>query len=202
MYAESYEIRVRELGPDHPEVAESLSSLADAARARGDLALAEQRYVEAIAKRSAVLGPDHPLVTEDVVSFASVLADLDRLDEARVQLERAVASYAETRGPAHGSTAIARAGLGQVLFELGEIDEAHAQLSRAVRDLDAGQTEPVYGHDARFGLAKVTWAVGEHEQALTLAREAQRGLAEHPGDAALRAQIDAWIAERSDVASG
>ena len=53
-------IREKALGPDHPDVAQSLNNLAELYQAQGRYAEAEPLYKRALAIREKALGPDHP----------------------------------------------------------------------------------------------------------------------------------------------
>jgi hypothetical protein len=48
------------LGPDHPDVAESLNHLAEVLQAEGDPAAAEPLYRRALTIDEKALGPNHP----------------------------------------------------------------------------------------------------------------------------------------------
>jgi tetratricopeptide (TPR) repeat protein len=54
-------IREKALGPDHPEVAESLNNLANVYRGRGRFAEAEPLLERALPIREKSLGRGHPL---------------------------------------------------------------------------------------------------------------------------------------------
>ncbi len=53
-------INEKSLGPDHPDVAESLNSLASIHRSLGDYAKVEPLYKRCLEIRMKTLGPDHP----------------------------------------------------------------------------------------------------------------------------------------------
>jgi tetratricopeptide (TPR) repeat protein len=56
----SLEILERQLGADHPDVANSLNNLAELYRAQGKYSEAEPLYVRAIQILEKALGSDHP----------------------------------------------------------------------------------------------------------------------------------------------
>jgi len=77
-------------GPDHPEVAFALHSLADALAEQGQSAEAEAAYREAIARKEATLGPDSHEAAATLNNLATLLRDAGRRDEARQAATRAV----------------------------------------------------------------------------------------------------------------
>src|SRR6266540_1243440 len=77
------ELREKALGPDHPDVAQSLHNLAIIHRLKGDYAKAEPLFQRALDIKEKALGPEHP----DVAEFLNLLA---RLYEARGDLTLAV----------------------------------------------------------------------------------------------------------------
>ncbi|CAN0413880.1 unnamed protein product, partial [Laminaria digitata] len=56
----SLAIREKALGPDHPDVANSLNTLAELLRKQGKYAEAEPLYARCQAIREKALGPEHP----------------------------------------------------------------------------------------------------------------------------------------------
>ncbi|MBO0237246.1 tetratricopeptide repeat protein, partial [Vibrio parahaemolyticus] len=65
-------IREKALGPDHPNVAMSLNSLAGLYDAQGQYALAEPLYKRSLAIREKALGPDHPNVAMSLNNLAGL----------------------------------------------------------------------------------------------------------------------------------
>ena len=60
LYRRSLEIREKQLGPDHPDVATSLNNLADLYRAMGRYAEAEPLYRRSLEVREKQLGATTP----------------------------------------------------------------------------------------------------------------------------------------------
>ena len=60
LYKRSLAIREKALGPDHPDVAQSLNNLAVLYRDQGRYADAEPLYKRSLAINEKALGPDHP----------------------------------------------------------------------------------------------------------------------------------------------
>jgi tetratricopeptide (TPR) repeat protein len=64
LYLRALAIREKVLGPEHPNVATSLTELAWLYTDQGNYTQAEQLYQRALAVREKVLGPEHPEVVE------------------------------------------------------------------------------------------------------------------------------------------
>ena len=72
LYREALAIKERVLGPDLPEIANTLNNLGTVLRRRGDYADAEVAYRRALALYENVVAPDHP-------NLAATRRNLDRL---------------------------------------------------------------------------------------------------------------------------
>jgi len=60
------------LGPDHPDVAQSLNNLAALYYKQGQYTQAEQLYKRSLAIREKALGPDHPDVAQSLENMAAL----------------------------------------------------------------------------------------------------------------------------------
>src|SRR6202022_3810342 len=63
----------RELGPDHPQTAQGLRSLAWLVDIQGELTTARPLYERALDIRERVLGPDHPHTAQSLDDLANLL---------------------------------------------------------------------------------------------------------------------------------
>jgi tetratricopeptide (TPR) repeat protein len=121
-------IEEKSLGPDHPNVANSLNSLA---------VLLEEgfaRYVDseklkrrALAIEEKSLGPDHPNVAIRLNNLALLLQTTNRLAEAEPLIRRALAINEKSLGPDHPSVAIQLKNLGGLLRSTNRPTEAYPQ---------------------------------------------------------------------------
>lgn len=84
-------IQAATLGPDHPDVARSLGSLASRYAAVGNDTRAEALYVRALAIQEKALEPDHPDVANTLDGYARLLRKLNRDAEADQMEARAKA---------------------------------------------------------------------------------------------------------------
>jgi tetratricopeptide (TPR) repeat protein len=82
LYKRALAISEKALGPDHPEVAESLNNLAELYGAQGRYADAEPLYKRALAIREKALGPDHPEVAESLNDLAELYRAQGRYADA------------------------------------------------------------------------------------------------------------------------
>ena len=75
-------IWVKALGPDHPDVADSLNNLASLYHAQGRYAEAEPLYQRSFKIREKALGPDHPDVAASLSRLAILCEAQGRYAEA------------------------------------------------------------------------------------------------------------------------
>ena len=77
MLLQVLDIREKELGPDHVDVAASLNNIAVLLKTSGQFEEAEEMYNRSIAIKENALGPNHP----QVLLLPVLLAYLQRLSE-------------------------------------------------------------------------------------------------------------------------
>ena len=95
LYRRSLAIREKVLGPEHPDVAASLSGLALLYQAQGNYAEAEPLYRRSLTIYEKVLGPEHPDVATSLANYAALLRKTGRADEAAAMDARAQAIRAK-----------------------------------------------------------------------------------------------------------
>ncbi len=83
------------LGPEHPDVAQSLNNLALLYQVQGNYAEAEPLYRRSLAIYEKVLGPEHPKVAQSLENYAALLRETGRADEAAEMEARAKAIRAK-----------------------------------------------------------------------------------------------------------
>lgn len=124
-------IQEQKLGADHPDVAITLSRLADLA----SNAEAEPLYKRAIAIQEKKLGIDHPSVAHTLNSLRGLYLTLQKFDEATV-VQRRVIAIREKKLPAeHPDLAFARRSLASLLEIQGKSDEAAKLEAQALQVL-------------------------------------------------------------------
>ncbi len=126
----SLQIREQILRSRHPEVAESLDSLALLRRAQGQFAEAEALLRRALAIRRQRLGDEHPATATTKYHLAELLEELDQLDESEALFRSALAVQRQsTPGP---ETARSLDDLAMLLQKKGEAAEAEEMLAEAL----------------------------------------------------------------------
>lgn len=160
------------LGPDHAEVAQTLTVLGGVQMDRGETAAAETAWRRALAMREAAFGPNDPRI-------AALLGNLGALYRVRNQLAQAEAFYLraieieQSRGPAGRMELASRMGmLGELYLEA---DPKKAEpILREVLALQEAQVPPPAGEIAATlnNLASLYSNSGRHSQAEPLLRRA------------------------------
>ncbi len=83
------------LGPDHPDVGESLNNLAGLYESQGRYEAAEPLYKRALVMLEKALGPEHPNVAKPLENYAALLRETERSWEAAKMEARAEAIRAK-----------------------------------------------------------------------------------------------------------
>jgi tetratricopeptide (TPR) repeat protein len=91
------EVAEHNVGPHHPDVATSLSGLAELYREKGDYAAAEPLHKRALAIFEQTLGPTHPAVATSLNNLAALYRAMQRDAEATLLEQRAAAIQAMRR---------------------------------------------------------------------------------------------------------
>ena len=130
-------LREAQLGPDHPDVAASLRSLAHVLDALGERSEALALHRRALAISERAFGPDHPEVAAALVGLANAAADLGDRDEARAGYARALQILEQGLGPEHPDLVAPLHNLAIEAFEDGDTELAIARSERVVRILEA-----------------------------------------------------------------
>ncbi|MDC0669264.1 serine/threonine-protein kinase [Nannocystis radixulma] len=166
----------RELGPEHPEVAAHLDSLAMDFWAMSAFDEAARLYERALAIRERALGEDHPSVADSLNSLAVVYQSRSLHEEAKVLHDRALAIREEALGPEHPSVARSLHNLATMHYLLGAYAEAKPLFERAlaIREKALGREHPDFA-TSLGGLALTLEMSGSfaeakalHEQVLVL----------------------------------
>jgi tetratricopeptide (TPR) repeat protein len=112
------------LGPDHPDVAQTLNNLGNLNRDRGDFAAADDFYQRALAIREKVLGAGHPDYAWTVRDMALLLNKRGDHEQAAVEFERAIVIFNEALGPEHPDLSEVLPGYADALAALGKTARA------------------------------------------------------------------------------
>jgi tetratricopeptide (TPR) repeat protein len=120
------------LGPEHPNTAASLNSLAKLLQAQGDLAGARPLFKRALAILEKAHGPEHPDTATTLNNLALLLQDQGDVAGARPLLERALAIREKALGPEHRATAASLNNLAGLLQNQGDVAGARPLFERAL----------------------------------------------------------------------
>ena len=183
---EALNVRLGNLGPDHPDVAETLFALGALYRQQARYSDSEAAHRRALEIREALFGSDHPAVAESLNGLAQVHWYLGRPTLAEEHYRRALGIREAAFGADSLEVANSLVHLGWLLEREERFEEAHALLSRGLET-----REEVLGND-HFLIAEnldllaqinVTWLrYDEAEQQLLRALSIRRKVLEanHP----------------------
>lgn len=191
-------------GPEHPEVAESMNSLASLLRASGNPEAAEPLFREALAMRRKLLGETHPDVLTSMNNLALLLEAQGDVEVAEQLLRETLARRRATLGTEHEKVGVSLNNLAYLLREKGDLDAAEALLREGVtmwrKLLGDGHPDVALGLN---NLAVVLHRKGDLEAAEPLYREAlaiRRKVygSEHPSVATSLDNLALLLKDRGD----
>ncbi len=125
-------IQIEALGPESNAVSMSLTRLAVARKAEGDLEEARDMFQRALEIRENALGIDHPDLVWLLLPYAHLLRDLGEEPAARRMFERNLAIAEKWYGSQHMETAAALAGLAYHEYAVGNVGVAHELMERSL----------------------------------------------------------------------
>jgi tetratricopeptide (TPR) repeat protein len=204
LFANALTIRERTLGPDHPETARSLNSLAILSRDQGDYANALPLYERALAIREKTLGSEHPDTAKTLHDMAFLFWDKCDFASARRLFERALSIRVKVLGAEHPETVRTLNCLALVFRREGNFASARPLFERAlaIREKAFGPEHP----DTAWSLSSLAILLreqGDHvrarplfERALAI-REKTRG-PEHPHTAMTLNSFGTLLSEQGD----
>jgi CHAT domain-containing protein/Tfp pilus assembly protein PilF len=136
--------REQALGPDHAEVASSLTQLAAIARNRRDLAKAETLNQRALTIAEKVPAPGHPELGQMYNEMGAIYQSRADFVKAEPAYLRAVAVWEQTLGANHPNIARALSNLGSIYAQRGDRAKAEPTLRRAlaIREQALGAENP------------------------------------------------------------
>jgi tetratricopeptide (TPR) repeat protein len=131
-FTELLTIQEREYGPDHMEVANTLTSLGNAYGDLGDHAKKRELLERALVIEEREYGPDHREVARTLVELGKAYGDLGDHAKKKELLERALVINEREYGPDHREVARTLANLGNVYGDLGDLAKQKELLERAL----------------------------------------------------------------------
>jgi tetratricopeptide (TPR) repeat protein len=143
-YKRTLAIREKAFGPNHPDVATSLSNLAVVYEAEGRPAAAEPLLWRSLVVREQTLGLNHPDVAASLNNLASVYLDEGRPTDAEPLLRRALAIREKALGPNNPDLGPSLNNLASVYQAEGRYADAESLLQRslAIREKTLGPNHP------------------------------------------------------------
>ncbi|MHB0963113.1 MAG: tetratricopeptide repeat protein [Gemmatimonadaceae bacterium] len=126
LFLQAVQVREKTYGPNDTLVAESLNGLGDAARLKGDFAVADSAYARTLAIREAAFGPESRDVASTLASIAVLRTRQGHLPQAESLYRRVLPIDERLRAPDDQSLLRRRSGLANVYFAQGRLAEAES----------------------------------------------------------------------------
>jgi CHAT domain-containing protein/Tfp pilus assembly protein PilF len=135
-------IKEKALGPDHPEVAESLNNLGGFYRVQGHYADAEQLIKRSLSIFERALGPNHPSLAHPLNNLAGLYEIQGRYSDAEAPYKQSLAIREKALGPEHPDVANLLNNLAELYRLQGRYAEAEPLYERSL-----AIREKVFGFD-------------------------------------------------------
>ena len=177
------------LGPTHPDVAQTLDTLAALFRAQGQYEQALPLCRRALAIREQALGPTHPDVAASLNTLAMLSCDQGQYEQALPLFQSAHAIREQVLGPAHPDVAQSLNNLAILYYHQGRYTEALPLYQRALAiwEQALGPHHPDVATSLN-NLANLYRNQGQYEEALPLLERSlairERALGSHHPDVA------------------
>ena len=134
-YFRELEFRLKDLGPEHVDVAGSYYGLGTVCHVLGELQQAKDYHGRALDIRLKNLGPEHVDVADCYCGLGNVCVALGELQQAKYNYGRALNILLKNLGPEHVDVADCYRGLGNVCVALGELQQAKYNHGRVLNIL-------------------------------------------------------------------
>jgi CHAT domain-containing protein/tetratricopeptide (TPR) repeat protein len=179
-------LKKKMLGPDHVDVAESLTNFGVISFFLGDFKASRDSWEHGLAIREAALGADHPDVAQLLNNLANLALTIGDLGAAQELNEQALRIREEAFGPEHPLVAQSLTNLAIAMTESGEYAGALPVLERSleIKGKLIGTEHPRYA-SSQVALARALAETGNYERSLALFEQAVQRLeqalgTEHP----------------------
>jgi serine/threonine protein kinase/tetratricopeptide (TPR) repeat protein len=126
------DLRLRHLGPEHPDTLSSMHNLALGLSEQGKKDEARRLLERTVEIQRRVLGPEHPDTLHSMNSQAAALWAEGKTDEARTLYEHTLEIQRRVLAPEHPDTLISMHNLALGLWKQGKGDEARKLLERTL----------------------------------------------------------------------
>lgn len=167
-------IREQLLGPEHPDVAESLNYIAELAYHKGQYRQAEQLHLQALHIRQRYLGTRHPDVATSLHNLAGVCWAQGRYAQAESLYRQTLQIREATLGLDHLDVGETLQNLAYLLYEQKRYSEAEPLYQRAlIICQQVLSPKHVYLTTIFSNLGRLYQAVGRNTEAKTFYRQAK-----------------------------
>ncbi len=173
LYRRAIQIRERQQGPNHLDLAASLNNLAALLKDQGQYATAEPLYRRALEIKKKQQGSDHPSVATGLNNLAELLRAQGQYAAAEPLHRRALAIREKQLGSDHLDTALSLNNLALLLEDQGQYAAAEPLYRRAleIHDKQLGPDHPATATSLN-NLAGLLRAQGQYAAAEPLSRRA------------------------------
>jgi CHAT domain-containing protein/Tfp pilus assembly protein PilF len=139
------EIRRKELGPEHLDVAQSMNNLGNIYYYKGEYEKAELLYQDSLALRKKMLGPEHHQVAASLNNLALIYYDQGDYEKAEQIHQRVLAILEKTLGAEHPQVANSLNNLAISYRAKGDYDKAESIQQRVllIREKTLGPEHPM-----------------------------------------------------------
>jgi tetratricopeptide (TPR) repeat protein len=186
------------LPPNHPDIANTLFTVANVRNEIGDHKAALAAANQAVEIFQKAYGVESPLVGNPLGTRGETLTFLGRYADAERDLRLAIDLSTAWVGADHPWTAYPLTALGKTLIGERRWSAAISVLERALHVRESSEPNPELVAETRFALARARWEAGkdraEARALATAARDAYRNLSEHGKQVG---EIEAWLAKTS-----
>jgi tetratricopeptide (TPR) repeat protein len=167
------QIRYKDLGPEHPDIAASLTTLGQLYQEMGKFNDAQPLLERALQIRYKALGPANPATAAGLNNLGELYLRQKEYDKALPLLERSLQSREKVLGPNHLDTAASLDSLGALYRAKGENDKALPLYERALKirekALGPNLAEPAASLNS---LGEIYQGIGSYDKALPLYEKA------------------------------
>ena len=197
-------LKERVLPPGSPNLADSLSSLAEALYRRGDLAEALATNARAHAVYASAYGEGSPWMGKVLSNRGEYLVAAGKLAEGSAAFENALLHWEPRLGPDHPFLGYPLTGLGVARWRSGRPDQALPLLDRALRIREAHERDAGAIAETRLALGRVLWdldvdAGRDRARARQLVEQARDAYNGPRAKTRLAVEAREWLAEHAAV---
>jgi serine/threonine protein kinase len=139
------DVRIKTLGPDHPDVARTMSQLGTVWFHKGDFTKAQEFMEKAKALNDRHFGTESDAVAADLHNLGNIYWRWGKYEEARRVLEQCLAIREKLHGPDHAEAAATLNSLGAIAYKEGDLKKAAEIWQRTldIREKTLGPDHPL-----------------------------------------------------------